>query len=56
MARCKLVAEGNAQIRNEGPEPGTLVLFFKQEGTACKAKMKDISEGKGVVNNRLAEC
>ena len=32
----------------EGPEPGTLVQYFKDDATAFNAKKKEIIEGKGV--------
>jgi phosphoribosylaminoimidazole-succinocarboxamide synthase len=53
MARRKLVYEGKAKILYEGPEPGTLVQYFKDDATAFNAEKKDIIEGKGVLNNRL---
>jgi phosphoribosylaminoimidazole-succinocarboxamide synthase len=55
MARRKLVYEGKAKILYEGPEPGTLVQYFKDDATAFNAEKKDIIEGKGVLNNRLSE-
>ena len=55
MARRKLVYEGKAKILYEGPEPGTLVQYFKDDATAFNAEKKDIVEGKGVLNNRLSE-
>jgi len=55
MARRKLVYEGKAKILYEGPEPSTLVQYFKDDATAFNAKKKDVIEGKGVLNNRLSE-
>ena len=55
MARRKLGYEGKAKILDEGPEPGTLVQYFKDDATAFNAEKKDIIEGKGVLNNRLSE-
>ena len=55
MARRKLVYEGKAKILYEGPEPGTLVQYFKDDATAFNAEKKDVIEGKGVLNNRLSE-
>ena len=49
MARRKLVYEGKAKILYEGPEPGTLVQYFKDDATAFNAEKKDIIEGKGRV-------
>ena len=53
MARRKLVYEGKAKILYEGPEPGTLVQYFKDDATAFNAEKKDIIEGKGVLNLSL---
>ena len=55
MARRKLVYEGKAKILYEGPEPGTLVQYFKDDATAFNAQKKDVIEGKGVLNNRMSE-
>ncbi len=55
MARRKKIYEGKAKILYEGPEPGTLVQYFKDDATAFNAEKHDIIEGKGVLNNRLSE-
>ncbi|MGC9418744.1 MAG: phosphoribosylaminoimidazolesuccinocarboxamide synthase [Rhodovulum sp.] len=55
MARRKKVYEGKAKILYEGPEPGTLVQYFKDDATAFNAEKHDVIEGKGVLNNRLSE-
>ena len=55
MARRKLVYEGKAKILYEGPEPGTLVQYFKDDATAFNAEKKATIEGNGVLNNRLSE-
>ncbi|MGG7645866.1 phosphoribosylaminoimidazolesuccinocarboxamide synthase [Rhodovulum sp. YNF3179] len=55
MARRKLIYEGKAKILYEGPEPGTVVQYFKDDATAFNAEKKDVIEGKGVLNNRLSE-
>ena len=55
MARRKKVYEGKGKILYEGPEPGTLVQYFKDDATAFNAEKHDIVEGKGVLNNRLSE-
>ena len=55
MARRKKVYEGKAKILYEGPEPGTLIQYFKDDATAFNAQKKDVIEGKGVLNNRLSE-
>ncbi|MEL6523140.1 MAG: phosphoribosylaminoimidazolesuccinocarboxamide synthase [Pseudomonadota bacterium] len=55
MARRKKVYEGKAKILYEGPEPGTLIQYFKDDATAFNAEKRDVIEGKGVLNNRLSE-
>ena len=55
MARRTKIYEGKAKILYEGPEPGTLVQYFKDDATAFNAEKKEVVEGKGVLNNRLSE-
>ena len=55
MARRKKIYEGKAKILYEGPEPGTIVQYFKDDATAFNAQKKDVIDGKGVLNNRLSE-
>jgi phosphoribosylaminoimidazole-succinocarboxamide synthase len=55
MARRKKIYEGKAKILYEGPEPGTLVQYFKDDATAFNAEKKAVIDGKGVLNNRLSE-
>lgn len=55
MARGKMIYEGKAKILYEGPEPGTLVQYFKDDATAFNAEKKDVIDGKGALNNRLSE-
>ena len=55
MARRKKIYEGKAKILYEGPEPGTLVQYFKDDATAGNGAKKEVFEGKGVLNNRLSE-
>ena len=55
MARRKKVYEGKAKILYEGPEPGTLVQYFKDDATAFNAEKRATVEGKGVLNNSLSE-
>ncbi len=50
MARRKKVYEGKAKILYEGPEPGTLIQYFKDETDGAAT-----AEGRGVLNNRLSE-
>ena len=53
--RRKKIYEGKAKIMYEGPEPGTLIQYFKDDATAFNAQKKAVFEGKGVLNNRLSE-
>jgi phosphoribosylaminoimidazole-succinocarboxamide synthase len=56
MARRKKVYEGKAKILFEGPEPGTLVQYFKDdEATGTVSPISAAVEGRGVLNNRLSE-
>ncbi len=55
MSRRRRIYEGKAKILYEGPEPGTLVQFFKDDATAFNKKKHEIVEGKGVLNNRISE-
>jgi len=55
MTRRRLVYEGKAKILYEGPEPGTLIQYFKDDATAFNAQKKGTISGKGVLNNRISE-
>lgn len=55
MTRRRRIYEGKAKILYEGPEPGTLIQFFKDDATAFNAKKHEIIDGKGVLNNRISE-
>ena len=55
MKRRRMIYEGKAKILYEGPEPGTLVQFFKDDATAFNAEKHDVIDGKGVLNNRISE-
>ena len=55
MARRKKIYEGKAKTLFEGPEPGTIVQYFKDDATAYNAQKRDVIEGKGVLNNMLSE-
>lgn len=54
MARRKKIYEGQAKILYEGPEPGTLIQYFKDEDPGASTAAGAI-EGRGVLNNRLSE-
>ncbi len=51
----KKIYEGKAKILYEGPEPGTLIQYFKDDTTAFDAQKRAVLEGKGVINNRISE-
>ena len=55
MSRRKLIYEGKAKILYEGPEPGTLIQYFKDDATAFNAQKRGTISGKGVLNNRISE-
>lgn len=56
MARKRRqIYEGKAKILYEGPEPGTLIQYFKDDATAFNAQKKAVIDGKGVLNNRISE-
>ncbi len=50
-----LVYEGKAKILYEGPEPGTLIQYFKDDTTAFNGEKMEILSGKGVLNNKISE-
>lgn len=55
LSRRRRIYEGKAKIIYEGPEPGTLVQFFKDDATAFNKQKHEIIDGKGVLNNRISE-
>jgi phosphoribosylaminoimidazole-succinocarboxamide synthase len=55
MARRRQLYEGKAKILFEGPEPGTLVQYFKDDASAGNGAKKGVITGKGVLNNRISE-
>jgi phosphoribosylaminoimidazole-succinocarboxamide synthase len=55
MSRRKQIYEGKAKVLFEGPEPGTLVQYFKDDASAFNNKKKGTITGKGVLNNRISE-
>lgn len=54
MAKRNTVHEGKAKIIYEGPEPGTLIQYFKDDASAFNGEKKDVIAGKGVLNNRIS--
>jgi phosphoribosylaminoimidazole-succinocarboxamide synthase len=60
MARRTKVYEGSAKILYEGPEPGTLIQYFKDDGAPGRSggsvtTITGATESRGVLNNRLSE-
>ncbi len=55
MSRRRQIYEGKAKILYEGPEPGTIIQYFKDDATAFNAQKKGTINGKGVINNRISE-
>jgi phosphoribosylaminoimidazole-succinocarboxamide synthase len=55
MSRRRRIYEGKAKILFEGPEPGTLVQYFKDDASAFNSKKIGTITGKGVLNNRISE-
>jgi len=55
MAKRRQLYEGKAKVIFEGPEPGTVVQYFKDDATAFNNKKQGTITGKGVLNNRISE-
>jgi phosphoribosylaminoimidazole-succinocarboxamide synthase len=55
MVRRRRIYEGKAKILYEGPEPGTLIQYFKDDASAFNNSKRGVIEGKGVLNNRISE-
>lgn len=55
MTSRRKIYEGKAKILYEGPEPGTIIQYFKDDATAFNAQKKGSISGKGVINNRVSE-
>ncbi len=53
--RRKRIYEGKAKVLFEGPEPGTVVQYFKDDATAFNNQKQGVITGKGVLNNRISE-
>ncbi len=54
MLKRRVLYEGKAKTIYEGPEPGTLIQYFKDDATAFNAQKKAVIAGKGVLNNRIS--
>ncbi len=55
MKNRKKLYEGKAKILYHGPEPDTLIQYFKDDATAFNNKKKAQIPGKGVLNNFISE-
>ena len=55
MARRRQIYEGKAKVLFEGPEPGTIVQYFKDDATAFNNQKKGTITGEGVLNDRISE-
>jgi len=53
--RRRRIYEGKAKVLFEGPQPGTLVQYFKDDATAFNNKKRGTIAGKGVLNNAISE-
>lgn len=54
MAKRTIIHEGKAKTIYEGPEPGTLIQYFRDDATAFNGKKHEVIAGKGVLNNRIS--
>jgi len=50
----RVVYEGKAKTIYEGPEPGTLIQYFKDDVSTEQGKKQELIAGKGVLNNRIS--
>ena len=55
MARRRKLYEGKAKVIFEGPEPDTVIAYFKDDATAFNNQKKGTITGKGVINNSISE-
>jgi len=55
MSRRKRIFEGKRKVLFEGPEPGTLVQYFKDDVSTDHNSKRGVITGKGVLNNRISE-
>lgn len=55
MQRRTQLYEGKAKVIFEGPEPRTVVAYFKDDPSAFNSENRKIITGKGVINNAISE-
>ena len=52
--RRKMIYDGKAKTIYEGPEPGTVIQYFKDDVSAFNKQKTAVVNGKGVLNNRIS--
>ncbi|MAI12343.1 MAG: phosphoribosylaminoimidazolesuccinocarboxamide synthase [Rhodospirillaceae bacterium TMED167] len=55
MQRRTQLYEGKAKVIFEGPEPGTVVAYFKDDSADLNGEKPSEITGKGVVNNAISD-
>ncbi len=55
MIRRRRIYEGKNKVLFEGPEPGTLVQYFKDDVLSGNPRRPETAMGKGVLTNRISE-
>lgn len=55
MSKRRRIFEGRGKVLFEGPEPGTLVQYFKDDAAGKTKGKPGLIQGKGVLNNRISE-
>jgi len=55
MPKGDKLYEGKAKVLYKGPQPGTIIQYFKDDATAFNAQKKGTIAGKGVINNKVTE-
>ena len=50
MAKRRKIYEGKAKILYEGPEPGTLIQYFKDDATAFNNEKRAVLDGSASVH------
>jgi phosphoribosylaminoimidazole-succinocarboxamide synthase len=54
MTRRRVIYEGKAKNLYEGPDPNTVIQYFKDDATAGNGVKHAVIAGKGVLNNRIS--
>ena len=55
MTRRRKIYDGKAKTLYEGPEPGTLIQYFKDDATAGNGARHEIIDGKGTTTTGAAK-